>query len=77
MVIFASPKTVTGIANVLLDLSAAIGLEPIAHQWLAPSCCWIAKFRLIDVVVGHGEEAHVDLPLLAAADAINRRARSA
>lgn len=37
----------------------------------------IAELRLEDVVVRHGEEAHVDLPLLAAADAINSRARSA
>ena len=53
-----------GISNVLLDLP------------LLPSCRRIAEVRLIDIVVRHGEEAQVDLPLLAAADTIHRRARS-
>jgi len=51
---------VTGIPDILLDLP------------LLPARCRIAELRLIDIVVRHGEEAHVDLPLLAAADAINR-----
>ena len=50
-----------GISNVLLDLP------------LLPSGRRIAEVELIDIVVRHGEEAHVDLPLLAAADAIHRR----
>ena len=48
-----------GVPNVLLDLP------------LLPTSRRIAKLGLIDVVVGHGEKAQVDLPFLAAADAIH------
>jgi hypothetical protein len=48
----------------------------MAHNGSFPTRRRIAELRLIDIVVRHREEAHVDLPLLAAADAINRRARS-
>ena len=53
---------VTGIPNVLLDLA------------FLPARRRIAELGLVDIVVRHGEEAHVDLPLLAAADPINSRA---
>ena len=44
------PETVARIADVLLDLPAAIGLEPMAHQWLAPPCGWIAELGLKDIM---------------------------
>jgi hypothetical protein len=52
---------VARIPNVLLDLP------------LLPPGGWIAELGLIDIVVRHREEAHVDLPLLSAANAIHRR----
>lgn len=50
-----------GVLNVLLDLS------------LLPTRCRIAELRLEDIVIGRGQEAEVDLPLLATADTIHRR----
>jgi hypothetical protein len=52
---------VAGIPDVLLDLA------------FLPASCRIAKLGLVNIVVRHGEEAHVDLPLLAAANTIHRR----
>lgn len=53
---------VTGVADIILDLP------------LLPFCRRIAELRLIDIVVCHGEEAHVDLALLTPANTIHRRA---
>lgn len=53
-----------GIANVLFDLA------------LLPSSRRIAEVGLINIVVRHGEEAHVDVTLFAAADTIHRRVRA-
>ena len=52
---------VAGIPNVLLDLT------------FLPSRRRIAKLGLVNIVVRHGEKAHVDLPLFATADTIHRR----
>ena len=51
-----------GVLNVLLDLS------------LLPACGRIAELRFEDIVVRHGQKAEVDLPLLASADPVHRRA---
>lgn len=51
----------TGVADVLLDLT------------FLPPRRWIAKVWLEDIVVRHREEADIDLPRLAAAHEINRR----
>ena len=59
------PQPAPCILNVFLDLP------------LLPARCRIAEVRFIDKVVRHGEEAHVDLTLLPAADAINCCLRSA
>src|SRR5690606_3184060 len=40
---------------------------------LLPTCSRVAEIGLEDIVVRHGKEAHVDLPLLAAADTIHSR----
>ncbi len=53
------PQAWSGILDVLLHLS------------FLPACGGIAKLGRKDVVVGHREEPHVDLSLLAAADAVH------
>ncbi len=58
-------QLVTGVPHVLLDLP------------FLPTRCRIVELGLEDVVVRHGEEAHVDLSFLAAADTIHCRLRSA
>jgi hypothetical protein len=65
------------IAHGLLNLSAAIGLEPVAHQWLAPPCGRIAKPGLKDRVAGHRWDARIDIAPFAHAAAINRQLRPA
>lgn len=54
-------QLVSRIPDVLLDLS------------FLPACRRIAELGCIDIVVCHREEAHVDLPLLAATDTVHRR----
>jgi len=54
------PEPVARVLDVLLDLP------------LLPARRRITELRLEDIVAGHGEEAEVDLPLLAPADAIDR-----
>jgi len=53
------PEPVTSILDVLLDLS------------LLPARCRIAELELEQVVAGHGQEAGVDVPLLAATDLVD------
>ncbi len=55
----------TGVPDVLLDLA------------FLPSRSRIAELGLVNIVVRHGEKAHVDLPFLATADPIHCRLRSA
>ena len=44
----------------------------MADNGSIPPCRRIAEIGLIDVVVRHGEKAHVDLPFLAPPDAVHR-----
>ena len=45
----------------------------MADNGSIPSCRRIAEVGLINIVVRHGEKAHVDLPFLASADTIHCR----
>lgn len=62
------------VTNVFLNLTAAIGLEPMAHQWLAPSRRRVAELWPKHIVIGRGQKAHVDLPFFATPDTVNRSA---
>ena len=53
------PKPVSGILNVLLNLT------------FLPTCSWTAERGLENVMAGHRQKPGIDLPLLTPADTIN------